>query len=117
MLEFASHYLALVLKMEMHSLPGDSKHQIVYWGFGILSSFSFSGDRVGKQDLVVVVVLFVNFVFGGFMFASKFQFFSYNSSLLLVSPWNVNYTQSFIFQLEEKEKKKSIPLFFPFSCY
>lgn len=37
------------------------------------------------------------------MFGSKFQFFSYNSSLLLVSPWNVNYTHIFHFPNGEKE--------------
>lgn len=100
--------------MEMHRLPGTANIKLFIGVFGTFLSFSFSGDRVGQQDLALVV-LFVN-LFGGFMFHSKLQFFSYNSSLLLVSPWNVNYTESFIFQMEERGKKRSIPLIFPFSC-
>ena len=59
MLEFASHYLALILNMEFTWGQQTSNCLLGFWDF----KFFLSGDIVGKQDLVV---LFVNFVFGGF---------------------------------------------------
>lgn len=82
-------------------LPGTSTSNCLlgFWDFKVFFFFFlyFLGIELGQQDLASGGSLF-----WGLMFRSNS--FLIILTLLLFSPWNVNYTESFIFQMEERKK-------------